>query len=262
MALWKTHPREDLLRYVDGVVEAKEKQALEEHLETCKACRDYISLVKSFNEGLSELGEEEFTSKEPCPDSSTLVSYEAGKVDERTARHLRAHLLFCDDCQEEFYALRRLSREESWHGLLERLREFVVDLSKQYSPGTLIGSVKIVGEQLAFATRGERRTEPFSKAFELEVGENTYSIQLSLTSEGSLSYDIAGYKTPRSVPLKVSVLAETGEELFATETDEHGNTQFVLDREEMPRDICVLVLTLDGSESYLPFRIPEQPVPS
>jgi len=127
MAFLNAHPREDLLRYVDGDVGEDEKRSLEKHLASCSECRTYLSSVKTFNEGLGELTEEEFTSQEPCPDSWTLVSYEAGKVDEETARHLRAHLLFCNDCREEFYALRRL-RGPSWTKLVLNLVRGAVEL--------------------------------------------------------------------------------------------------------------------------------------
>src|SRR6266481_6195342 len=127
MAFLNAHPREDLLRFVDGDVGEDEKRSLDEHLASCSECRTYLSSVKTFNEGLGELTEEEFTSQEPCPDSWMLVSYEAGKVDEETARHLRAHLLFCDECREEFYALRAL-RAPSWTKLVLNLVRGAVEL--------------------------------------------------------------------------------------------------------------------------------------
>ncbi len=127
MAFLNAHPREDLLRFVDGDLGEDEKRNLEKHLASCSECRTYLSSVKTFNEGLGELTEEEFTSEEPCPDSWTLVSYEAGKVDEETARHLRAHLLFCNDCGEEFNALRRL-RAPSWTKLVLNLVRGAVEV--------------------------------------------------------------------------------------------------------------------------------------
>lgn len=127
MAFLNAHPRRDLLRLVEGDVGEDEKRSLEKHLASCSECRTYLSSVEIFNEGLGELTEEEFTSQEPCPDSWTLVSYEADKVDEETARHLRAHLLFCDDCREEFYALRRL-RAPSWTKLVLNLVQGAVEL--------------------------------------------------------------------------------------------------------------------------------------
>ena len=40
MAILERHPRADLLRYLDGAVEAGEKSALEKHLESCAECCD------------------------------------------------------------------------------------------------------------------------------------------------------------------------------------------------------------------------------
>jgi hypothetical protein len=117
MPIWKSHPKEDLVRYLDGTLDETEKHDIEQHLATCQDCQAHLSFVKEFHHGLARLSEEEFTSQEPCPDSWTLVSYEAGEVDEETARHLRVHLLFCDDCAEEFYALRRL-RTPTWTKLI------------------------------------------------------------------------------------------------------------------------------------------------
>jgi hypothetical protein len=119
MGILERHPRADLLRYLDDTVEGAEKGSLEEHLQGCPECREYLSFVKGFNQGLSGLSKEEFTTDETCPDSWTLVSYEAGSADEETARHLRAHLLFCDKCAEEFYVLRRL-RGPSWTEVIVR----------------------------------------------------------------------------------------------------------------------------------------------
>lgn len=127
MALLNVHPREDLLRYLEGDVAQDEKLSLESHLASCVECRTYLSTVKGFNDGLGELAQEEFTSQEACPDSWTLVSYEDGKIDEGTARQLRAHLLFCDACQEEFYALRKL-RTPNWTKLVLNLVRGAVEL--------------------------------------------------------------------------------------------------------------------------------------
>jgi anti-sigma factor RsiW len=186
MAFLKAHPREELLRFVEGNVGEDEKRNLEKHLASCSECRTYLSSVKSFNEGLGELIEEEFTSQEPCPDSWTLVSYEAGKVDEETARHLRAHLLFCDACAEEFSALRRLSQGESWRELFERMKEYVIDLGRTYGPQALIGSVRVMAEQPVLA-RGSGTLHRISKVLEVSVGENMYSVELAATEDGSAS---------------------------------------------------------------------------
>jgi hypothetical protein len=52
---------------------------------------------------------------------------EEGNLDEPTASHVRAHLLFCESCIEEFYCLRRFSRRNSWD-MVEKLWESLIDL--------------------------------------------------------------------------------------------------------------------------------------
>lgn len=254
------HSRSDLLRYIDGEVDDGERQVIDAHLKSCNSCREYVSFVRGLTQDLSDLREEEFTTDEPHVDSWTLVSHEEGKLDEETARHVRGHLLYCDTCQEDFLALRQARRAASWAERLSKLGEAVVDLGKRYGIGTLLGSAKIVGEQLALATRGEGRPEAVSKVFEIAVGENNYSIEISVAPNRSVSCNVAGFKTPQWTSLRVAVCSETGEEFFATETDERGNTQFTLTREEVPRDICVLVFALGNTESYVPFRVPEETV--
>ena len=251
------HPKADLLRYLDGRTEGEEKSALEKHLAGCAECREYLSFVKGFNQGLVGLSKEEFSSAEPCPDSWTLVAYEAGEVDEETARHLRAHLLLCDECAIEFYALRRLSREESWRELIERLKESVVDLAKSYGPGALIGPIRIVAEQPALAVRGGEVTKGASKVLELQVGDNAYSVELALTADGSVSFDIAGTRTPAKTSLNITVCSGTGEELISARTDKFGNAQLSVPAASLPDDLAVLTVKLEGREQQLLLRLPE-----
>ena len=59
---------------------------------------------------------------EKCVNSTMLVDYALGRVGERTAKHVRAHLLFCDDCAKEVAVLWRL-REESPRQVLRKLRK-------------------------------------------------------------------------------------------------------------------------------------------
>jgi len=261
MGILERHPKDALLRYLDGVMEAEERRTVEEHLAGCTECRDYLSFVRGFNQNLAGLSKEEFTSDEPCPDSWTLASYEAGKVDEETARHLRAHLLFCDACAKEFYALRRVSREESWSELIERLKEFVIDLLKSYGPGALVGAVRIVAEQPAFAVRGGELPEAVSKVLEVHVGENAYSLELKVTEQG-VACDVAGFRTPIKAPLSISVHSGSGEELISTQSDEFGNSHFSIPTSPPPDDMHVFTLTLQGAEQQLLFRVPESKPPA
>lgn len=107
MAIWAHHPRADLLRYLTGEVEGGEKAVIEAHLTSCEDCRNYLSFVRDFRAGLSELTAEEFTTPEPCPDAWTIVAYERGDADEETSRRLRAHLVLCDACADLYYSLLR-----------------------------------------------------------------------------------------------------------------------------------------------------------
>ena len=257
MNILERHSKADLVRYLDGTMEAEEKGALEKHLAGCAECREYLSFVRGFNQGLAGLSKEEFASDEPCPDSWTLVAYEAGKVDGETARHLRAHLLFCDACAKEFYALRRGSQEESWRELVERLKEYVIDLAKSYGSGALVGPVRIVAEQPSFAVRGGELLKTISKVIEVRVGENTYSIELAMSPAGSASWDIAGMRASSKTPLNIAVYAGTGEELISAKSDEFGNAQFEIPVASLPDDLVVLTLKLEGSEQQLLLRLPK-----
>jgi len=261
MSMLESHPKADLLRYLDGTMEAEEKDALEQHLAGCAECRDYLSFVKGFNQSLGSLSKEEFASDEPCPDSWTLVAYEAGKADEDTARHIRAHLLFCDACAKEFYALRRVSQEEFWRELVERLKEYVIDMAKSYGPGALIGQVRIAAERPAFAVRGGELPEAVSKVLEVQVGENTYSIEIKLTEQG-VECDIAGFRTPTKAPLSIWVHTGGGEELISTQSDEFGNSHFSIPTGMPPDDMYVLTLTLRDTERQFLFRVPGSKPPA
>jgi anti-sigma factor RsiW len=260
----KSHDSQDLIGYLDGTLGEPDRIALERHLGTCKECRDQLSFVKEFKAGLAELSEEEFTAQEPCPDSWTLVSHEAGEVDEETARHLRVHLLFCDQCAGEFYALRRARVEGekeaaslSWAALVERLKEHAIDFAKTYGSGASLGPARIIGERPAFALRGpEEVGEEPSKVMEVSAGGNQYSIEVALAKDGAVRCEIAGFETPREAPLDITIRSLEGNELFSAETDDNGNISFILEQRLVPQDAFVLSLTLDNEESHLIFRLP------
>jgi Putative zinc-finger len=257
MSISVHHPRADLLRYLEGKTKGEQKHELERHLAGCAECREYLSVVKGFNDSLAGLSKEEFTSDEPCVDAWTLVAYEAGKVDEETARHLRAHLVFCDQCAKEFYALRRLSQEESWRALVERLKESVINLAETYGPGALLGLVRVVAEQPALAVRGGEPPKALSKVLELQVDENTYSIELKATERG-LACDIAGFRTPVKEPLSISVRSGSGEELLSTESDKFGNVHFDISISAgSPNGMYVFTFSLKNSELQFLLRVPE-----
>jgi hypothetical protein len=255
MAQNTTHSDEELLRYAENSLTPAEKRTVDEHLKVCEDCRQQLSFIEDLKGSLGGLSEEEFSSNEPCPDSETLVSYEAGEVDAETARHLRAHLLFCDTCAKEFYALRRASREESWRELIERLKKFVVDFAQSYGPGALLGQIRVVAEQLAPAVRGGELQKALSKVLEIPVGENIYSLEATATQEGSLSCDVTGLQTMLKVPLSILVRSETGEELLSVESDKLGNCYFSVPLSSGSWNSCVLSFNLQGNESHLLLRL-------
>ncbi len=264
MAAGKTHPKEDLIRYMDKTMDESERKAIEEHLETCKSCGEYLSFVKEFSQELGNLKEEEFSSDELCPDSWHLVSYEAGDLDKETAKHMRVHVLFCDDCGEELDALRRLRAADEieaagmpWSQRIEALKEFMIDLGKTYGPDAVLGSIRITAEAPALAARGEESSERIFKVLEVSMGNNTYSMDLGVTPEGTVFCDIAGIETPHEAPLRIVVDAEEGEELLEAQTDDYGNTSFTLPDKRPPESLCVLKLTLNSDEETLLVRLPK-----
>lgn len=101
------HDTEHLTRYAFGDLVGGERTALERHFEGCAPCRDFVSFVREFNTGLREAGPPSEEVDEPCPDSPILIALEAEELDEVTAQHVRAHMVFCELCQEEFDTIAR-----------------------------------------------------------------------------------------------------------------------------------------------------------
>ena len=259
MSQTKPHDPERLTRFAFGDLAPGERTELERHLETCTPCQEFVSFVREFNAGLRDAKPTSPYADEPCPDASLIVALGEESLDEMTAQHVRAHMIFCESCREAYYALRHLDQMSWWQKLADQVRDRVIDLTQRYDPGVLMGPIRIVAEGPALPTRGERTTETRSIVLELSVDPNTYSIELGYTPESSVSCDIAGLKTPRKIPLEVSVRSEEGEEVLATKTDEQGNLRFLLKRDDVPSGICILACTLEGSVQHLPFLVREKP---
>jgi hypothetical protein len=103
------HPDESLIRtYVEGEGSPHERQEVDEHLKDCSDCREFLSFVQDFSETAKDLAEDEIAADEPHPRKSVTIAYEEGKLDAETALHLRAHMLFCDECAETYYLLKRM----------------------------------------------------------------------------------------------------------------------------------------------------------
>lgn len=104
----QTHDTQVLVRYAAGDLSSQELLELENHLDACAQCRDFLSFVRNFEATLTKVAADTTTSDTTCPDSSLLVDLEAEALDEWTAQNVRAHLFLCKQCLEDFYALRQL----------------------------------------------------------------------------------------------------------------------------------------------------------
>src|SRR6266436_5565060 len=108
------HPHEILIRtHVEGEGSERERQEVDEHLKDCGDCREFLSFVQDFSDTAKDLAEDEIAADEPHPPKSVIIAYEDGKLDAETSLHLRSHMLFCDDCAETYYLLKRM-RAPSW----------------------------------------------------------------------------------------------------------------------------------------------------
>jgi hypothetical protein len=259
------HEHENLIRYAEGDLSEAEKSEIESHLRNCSECSGFLSFTIELKNAFQKMPPDELTPDTPCPDSETLVAFAAGQLDEKDAQLVRNHAAFCKDCLDELDLLRQTTQaagirfaEASWREIVERMKEFVIDLGKIYGPQALVGSIRIVAEQPALAVRGGEPSPVASKVLEVSVGENTYSVQLTVTEE-SVSCDIAGSRTTQKVPLNASVQSETGDELVSTKSDEFGNSRFMLP--SAPGGIYILTLSIEDIQQQILFRAPEMAKP-
>jgi hypothetical protein len=223
--------------------------------------------------GLKLLSADDMKPSTPCPDSWTFALYVQGQVDEQTRRTINSHIAFCSECYREYVSLaepedvmKEIDRElhsttatsperspGAWRTVMERLKGFVIDLGNKYGTG-VFGSVLVIAE--TSVARGKHSSLKLSKLLETSIGNNTYRIQLGVRRDGSFECDIDGHKIMDETSLRLAVRRDTGEALFLTETNVHGNTNFVLAKEKVLQDILVLDLHLDGHESQIAFRMP------
>lgn len=260
------HEIEKLVRYAEGALPAEERTATDRHLQGCASCREFLSFVEDFNGALRDAKPSQQDPDESCPDSSLIIALEAGELDRQTAEQVRAHLLFCNTCLEEFFLLRRLAREEGeaapFRKQIEKLREFLLDLGRTYGVGALLGPFRIIAETPAFAMRGGTTTDKISKAVEVAIGGNTYGIELAVSSAGVVSCGVAGFRTPVKAPLNLVIRGESGEELVSTRTDNFGNAKCTIPPGRAPAGLYLLTLELGGGGGQdLLFRVGGEDVP-
>lgn len=110
MARSEPHEPEKLTRYALGDLQGKERTDVDRHLRTCVPCREFLSFVQDFNAGLKKAQPQTPLPGEPCPDSVLLVGLAGGHLDEVTTQHVRAHILFCERCSEEYEALKQMQQ--------------------------------------------------------------------------------------------------------------------------------------------------------
>src|SRR6266849_579014 len=108
------HPHESLIRtHVEGEGSERERLEIDEHLKDCGDCREFLSFVQDFSETAKDFADDEIAADEPHAPKSVIIAYEEGKLDAETSLHLRSHMLFCDECAETYYLLKRM-RAPSW----------------------------------------------------------------------------------------------------------------------------------------------------
>jgi len=145
------HPDVDILRYREGDLDEEKKRSVDKHVEGCAECREYLAFVDDFQTGLQELTPEEFVGTQTCPEPELIFDYEHGKLDEKSARELRGHMLFCDTCTDELYALRRLRHPRSFTQAVIRIAKNVLRLVDISGTGEVLEmepvAVKGTGEE-------------------------------------------------------------------------------------------------------------------
>jgi len=258
----------ELLRYVFGELSRDDRPPLEQHVAGCADCRGFISFVRTFNHGLRKAVAARRLADEPCPETFLIAALEANALDEPTANRVRSHVLFCKSCLDDFLSIRRVMEEQApesisalWAETIERVRSYLVDLAKNYGIGTILGPAVILGEAPALAVRGAAGTSAYSKSVEITVGQNTYSVEISLTEDGRLSIDIAGFRILEKAPAAVVLRTDSGDEIAATKTDSFGNGELSIRASDAVNGVCVFCVAIGSRQEFLLLQIPAAPEP-
>jgi len=124
-------PHESTFRaHVEGKASVLEEREAEKHMQGCADCRELADFAHDLSAGIKELGDEMTGIEEAHPSSPTIVAYEEGTLDPKSALHLRAHMLFCDTCAESYYLLKRM-RAPSWMevaiGMVQSAKDFLLE---------------------------------------------------------------------------------------------------------------------------------------
>jgi hypothetical protein len=262
------HDEEDIFRYLSGHLSPSDHDRIEAHLKACPECSDMVTFVNDFNSTLKAMSSDELRPDSPCPNADTIATFVYGELDESAAQAVRQHTIFCKECLEEVFLLRRAAEAAGiktisepsegaarWRNVLEKAKAFIVDMGKTYGLDTIIGPARIVAEQPVFAMRGAQPSMGAGKVLEVAVGENTYSVEVKVNEDGTLSCDIAGVRTPVKEPLTVTAQSEAGDELLSVQTDQHGNTHFAVPVAEDPQALLLLTFKLKDREEQFLIRV-------
>lgn len=255
------HETETLIRYAEIALTAEERSAAERHLSHCEACREYLTFVGDFNDALRSANPADTRANEPHPDSSLIIALAEEELDEPTAENVRDHLLFCDECADEFSLLEGIAQEEAasapWRKFIEQLRRTMVDLWKSYGVGAVLGPFTLLAETPALTVRGGEKTAGTFKVLEVSVGGNLYSLELSSPGDGSLSCDMAGVNTQSREPLTIMVRSESGKPIASAKSDDFGNARLAIPTQHPSMDLYVLSLELKAVEQHLLISVPK-----
>jgi len=215
------HPEVDILRYREGNLDEEKKRSVDAHVQGCAECREYLAFVDDFQSGLQEFTPEEFAGAETHPEPELIFKYEEGELDEEKARELRAHLLFCNACTDELYALRRLRHPRSFTQAVIRIAKKalqVLDIS-----GT--------GEVLELAPVAVRGSDEEDSAENVLIEDTVADPETQRSSTLRLHIDPDPKGTgvrmrlqadPPQPDWKVSFTPASGEEVMAVPIAERG----------------------------------------
>lgn len=116
------HPSwQELICYLTGDTSGLTKftpERLEGHIKKCAACKETAEFIKAIQSGAKELTEEEFNTDQPCPESLELATYARGQANALVAQAIRAHIVRCDDCFDEYLTIKGKS-ETLWDTMTE-----------------------------------------------------------------------------------------------------------------------------------------------
>ncbi|PYX77651.1 MAG: hypothetical protein DMG72_00845 [Acidobacteria bacterium] len=211
------HPEVDILRYREGDLDEEEKRSVDKHIQGCADCREYLAFVDDFQAGLQELTPEELAGTQTCPEPELIYNYEQGTLDEKSARQLRAHMLFCDACTDELYALRRLRHPRSF-------TQAVIRIAKKAAKKVLqVLDISGTGELLELAPGVSRSDEEGSRE-DVQIEDTVADPETKQSSAIRIQIDADPKGTgarmrlqadPPQPDWKVSLALVDGEELMA-----------------------------------------------